>query len=130
MVDDTESSGNCHDHSVAMCQLQFGNEALLDLLKKRGVCIKDNKIKQLNKLNKKIQELVSSKDNIRTIRRPVSAFITFNDHRTAEEALKTFTRLRSNYSIGEDPVLYGENLYLRAPNSPSDYIWENKGQSK
>ena len=42
---------------IAICQLVFNNESVLELLVKRGGLIKAGNHKELDKINKKIQKL-------------------------------------------------------------------------
>ena len=73
---------------IAVCQLVFNNEKVLQLLVNRGYIMKKGDHVALDEINKKIQKIKNDKDSINLIR-PNCVFITFLNREDKEFALKS-----------------------------------------
>ena len=60
-----------------MIRFAFTNSYLIELLQKRGKAIQNRNENELNKYNKSIQKIIEDEKQVKNIRQPCTAFITF-----------------------------------------------------
>lgn len=62
-----------------MITFAFDNAQLINLLRTRGAHIKFERYDKMREFNKKIDELKSNPDKLKSLNRPVTAFLTFEN---------------------------------------------------
>ena len=67
MVNNSINDEQDEKFKIAICQLQFNNSKLIDMLKERGTFIRTNKIDKLNEINKQMKEYLDKEDTLTQI---------------------------------------------------------------
>ena len=120
---------------IAYIHLAYDNSELIRLLLKRGKLLKEAKLKNYKDVENQINLLLSQPQNKDKFRRPVCAFIIFNQEEGLNLVSKLCTskinkcgKIQLNRSGNTLKVLDKDAEVQRAA-EPSDIIWENLANS-
>lgn len=109
---------------IAMITFAFDNAGLITMLRTRGSAIKNELYDDMRKSDKEINEYVQG--NLKTIARPVTAFITFENEEGLNRALNYHEAVDKDPTKQDLKTLLGEELNIEAASEPTDIIWENR----
>lgn len=110
---------------IASVQLAFDNAALVNLLRKRGLFIKQQKFDKMRELDAQIDKFRTENDD--KLNRPVSAFLSFENEEGLNRCLQYHELIKDDQTkyAGWDKLLEGD-LKFEPASEPTDIIWENR----
>ena len=116
--------------NIAKVSFAYKNCRVLTKLKERGQILIDTKPKeQLAKVDKALDELMLDPE----IYQPVSAFVTFESHKTQATVLKFMKSKKSIFGFRSPNMrhkLFGVSPIIKKAPEPSNIIWEHYSVSK
>lgn len=113
-----------NDVKIAQLVFAFDNAGAINLLRKRGTCIKTLKFDQMRRLDSEIQDF--KEKNFDSLTRPVTAFITFENEEGLNRAIQYDEIVNAEDRFAEWRTLYGCKLEFDDASEPTDIIWENR----
>lgn len=109
-----------------MITFAFDNAILINLLRKRGQCIKFEKYDAMRAINTKIDELKADPKNLEKFYRPVTAFLTLENEEGLNRAQTYNDAVHADVAFTDIRTLLGEPLLIDDAAEPTDIIWENR----
>jgi len=109
---------------IANITFAFNNAQLIKLLKKRGGVIAEGKFFKLPAIDKEINIL--KEEDIQSLTKPVSAFITFETQDAFERACEFRCTKTMCGSLKAEHEFDGAPLYFEAAPEPTNIIWEHR----
>ena len=116
---------------IAYIHLAYDNQELIKLLLKRGKLLKEAKLTKYKDVENQINELLSKPENKDKFRRPVCAFVIFNQEEGLNLVQKLCTskinkcgKIQLNRS-GKTLKVLDKDAEIQRAAEPSDIIWEN-----
>ena len=110
---------------IAVTTLAFDNADIIDLLRKRGRAITDEKWDKQAEIETKINELKGAEfDRLVT---PCSVFITFESEEGVNRALNMDKTIEAQQDLKHLQLWFGKHrIEIQSASQPSDIIWENR----
>jgi len=128
-MDNDKPDGGSKEMKVAVVTCAFDNSKIINWLRERGDCIKDENWDKLDRINDTIRRnLKKDSQLLDKLQRPCSLFVTFE----SEEAYNRALLYNENIMDPSMPEYHrfrtflGEEIELQPASEPTDIIWENR----
>lgn len=118
-----EDTDDCVE--VAVTTMAFKNEKIINLLRKRGDCIKTEQWDKQRELDRQINDL--KEKEFKRLITPCSVFMTFETEEGYNRALQLGEAIRAQPRLAHlNDWCGGHSIEIKPASEPSDIVWENR----
>ena len=112
---------------VAVTTMAFKNSKIIQLLRKRGSLIQEEKWEKVDAVSDEINELKKDPKEFEELTTPCSVFMSFESEEGYERAKGLDTAIKNDSSLEKLKYWLGNHtIEIQEASEPSDIIWENR----